>query len=87
MSVLLAQAMSHLMSHLPGLSQQALATQGSRTVVLPMEAVPEKHREVLRIVLIHTGLTGQERLSYSIEQDFAKRVLQLLWRWTTSGRA
>lgn len=39
-----AQATSHLMSHLPGQSQQSLAAQGSRTAVLPMEATPGKHR-------------------------------------------
>lgn len=59
MSVLLAQAVSHLMSHSPGLSQPSLVTQGSRT----SEAAPGKHREILRIVLIHTVVTGQERLS------------------------
>lgn len=76
MSVLLAQAMAHLMSHLPGLSQQALATQGSRTVVLPMEATPGKPREIPRIVLIHTVATGQERLSYSIVRRFCQESVR-----------
>lgn len=62
MSVLLAQVMSHLMScHLPGLSQQSLATQGSRTELLAMEAAPGKPREIPRIVFIHTVVTGQEK--------------------------
>lgn len=61
MSVLLAQAMSQLMTHLPGLSLQALPTQGSRTALLPMEAAPGKPRAIPRIVLIHTVVTGQEK--------------------------
>lgn len=66
MSVLLAQAIAHLMSHFPGMSQQPLATQGSRILVLPMEATPGKPREIPRTVLIHTVVTGQERLSCKI---------------------
>lgn len=62
------------MSHLPGWSQQSLATQGNRTVVLPMEATPRETQEVLRIILIHTVVTGQERLSYSIIHDLTKTV-------------
>lgn len=66
MSVLLVQAVSHLMSRLPGLSQQSLATQGSRTAVLPMEAAPGKLREIPRIVLIHTAVNrpGKAFLQY-----------------------
>lgn len=70
MSVLLAWAMSQLLSHLPGLSLQSPATQGSRTALLPMEAAPGKPRETPRIVLIHIVVTCQEKLSYSIVRRF-----------------
>lgn len=49
---------------------------GQQDRVLPMEAAPGKPREIPRIALVHTVVTGQGRLSYSTVRRFCQESVR-----------
>lgn len=49
---------------------------GQQDRVLPMEAAPGKPREIPRIALIHTVVTGRGRLSYSPVRRFCQESVR-----------